>query len=62
VGLGASLALARVLGGMLYETSATDPATFVSTPLVLAAVALLASLVPAWRATRIEPAVALRYE
>jgi len=62
VGLGASLALARVLGGMLYETSATDPATFVSTPLVLAAVALLASLVPAWRATRIEPATALRYE
>ncbi|HUF27219.1 MAG TPA: ABC transporter permease [Gemmatimonadaceae bacterium] len=62
VGLGASLALSRLLGGMLYETSAVDPATFLVVPLVLAAVALAASVVPAWLATRIEPATALRYE
>ena len=61
-GVGASLALSRVLSTLLYETSATDPVTFVAIPLVLAAVALAASIIPAWRATRIEPAVALRYE
>ena len=61
-GLGASLALSRVLSGMLFETSATDPVTFVAIPVVLAVVALAASVIPAWRATRIEPAVALRYE
>ena len=62
VGIGASLALSRVLSELLYETSATDPVTFVAIPLVLAVVALVASIIPAWRATRIEPAVALRYE
>ena len=62
VGLGAAFAFSRVLGGMLYETSAADPATYVTIPLVLAVVALVASVVPAWRAARIEPATALRYE
>ena len=61
-GIGTSLALSRVLAGLLYETSATDPATFIAIPAVLAVVALAASIVPAWRATRIEPAIALRYE
>jgi putative ABC transport system permease protein len=64
VGIGAAgaLALARVMGGLLYEVRPTDAATFLGSALLLATLAVAASLVPAWRATRVDPLSALRVE
>lgn len=60
IGLTASVALTRLLGGFLYRTAATDPATFAAVSCVLLVVALLAGYMPARRAVGIDPLLALR--
>jgi putative ABC transport system permease protein len=60
LGVVASLAFSRALAAQLYEVTATDPVVFASVTILLAAVSLLASGVPAIRAARVDPTVALR--
>ena len=62
VGVVTGLAIARLLRGFLYQVGPADPLTIAGTVVLLAAVALLASLSPARRAARVDPMVALRYE
>ncbi len=62
VGTAAALGLSRMVSNLLFGISSMDPITFIGVPLLLAAMAILASYVPASRATRIDPAIALRGE
>jgi len=62
VGVAAAFGLTRIISTLLFEVGATDKVTFAAVSLGLFAVTLFASYIPAWRATRVDPLVALRYE
>jgi len=62
IGLACAAALTRLLASLLYGVRPSDSLTFAAVPLLLAVVALAASAAPAWRASRVDPPVALRQE
>jgi predicted permease len=62
VGLAAALGLTRLMVSLLYGVRPTDPATLAAVSLLLGGIALLGCYIPAWRAARVDPLVALRYE
>ena len=62
IGLAAAASLSRLMGALLHDVAPGDPATFAAVAGTLTAVAIAASLVPAWRATRVDPVRALKAE
>jgi ABC-type antimicrobial peptide transport system permease subunit len=62
IGLIGVVALTRLMASLLYGVHATDIVTFSAVPVLLAAIALLAAYVPAWRATQVDPMMVLREE
>jgi ABC-type antimicrobial peptide transport system permease subunit len=62
VGIAASFGLAKLIASLLFGVTAWDPAVFVTAPIVLTLVALIAAWIPARRASRVDPIDALRYE
>jgi ABC-type antimicrobial peptide transport system permease subunit len=62
IGVAGSLALGRVLSGLIYGVKASDPITFLLVTVLLTGIALLSSILPAYRATKVDPLAALRYE
>ncbi len=62
IGVAGAFALSRVMQALLFGVGSLDPLTFLGTPIFLAVVALVASYIPALRATKVDPISALRYE
>jgi putative ABC transport system permease protein len=62
LGVAVALALTRLVGNLLYDVAPNDPATFLTVAAILAATALVAGGIPAWRAARIDPVSALRQD
>ena len=62
LGIGVALVLTRFLATFLYQVKPVDPVTFVAVPALMLMVTVVASLIPGWRALRVDPLVALRNE